>query len=445
MNHGNHRDFRDALLACESGWDRARHAAGDITDGQLDAWAGGQVEAFHSQHDALERPARGAVDAMSYRSMNSLSFIGYQFGAAPPRIDGHVYGLAGVQAEGPSAANLTAAGTTARLSTRRWRNSWRSGWRTSSDATAAPAPTQLRPADAQERCRGGSGRGSVAGYARDRRRAAAARASAPAPSSNADGGSGTGVTSPSGLNLGGLIVAVLRSDTTVQATSRQVPCNERVLPPGPMETNGPGSLSTAEPEAMNVTLSTLLVSAPQVAANAYPGDRSLMMTVDVVPNPTTKSSKSARATGPEATKFAVESVIRPITRSSSDRPTLSQSAVQSASRSNITVLAQAVGADSATALKTIENSCRRIHPVSPVAGGTYRSKVDSGAKFCALLMVGKVRAKRLAIRHTTRRNVAFLLFVDLSVDKSTCGRPPCPAPTIRAERPLAEQNPRSVV
>ena len=40
MSNGTYEDFRNALRAFESGWDRDRYDAGIIQDWQLDQWAG---------------------------------------------------------------------------------------------------------------------------------------------------------------------------------------------------------------------------------------------------------------------------------------------------------------------------------------------------------------------------------------------------------------------
>lgn len=80
MPAGTYRDFRDALRAFESGWDRQRYAAGNIVDAQLDQWAGGPVTAFYPAYDSWSDLSDAEWTAMSYRSTNSLGFVGYQFG-----------------------------------------------------------------------------------------------------------------------------------------------------------------------------------------------------------------------------------------------------------------------------------------------------------------------------------------------------------------------------
>ncbi|MEL6267024.1 MAG: 1,4-beta-glucanase, partial [Pseudomonadota bacterium] len=82
MSKGSYEAFRDALRAFESGWDRERYDAGIIQDWQLDQWAGGPVGEFYPQYTSWGALTEAEWDAMSYRSMNSLGFVGYQFGEA---------------------------------------------------------------------------------------------------------------------------------------------------------------------------------------------------------------------------------------------------------------------------------------------------------------------------------------------------------------------------
>ena len=82
MNRGSFADFRDALRAFESGWDRSRYEAGDIRDFQLDQWARGSVSEFFPDYSSWSQLTDAQWEAMSYRSMNSLGFVGYQFGEA---------------------------------------------------------------------------------------------------------------------------------------------------------------------------------------------------------------------------------------------------------------------------------------------------------------------------------------------------------------------------
>ncbi|MEM7677481.1 MAG: calcium-binding protein, partial [Myxococcota bacterium] len=82
MDSDSFEDFLDALRAFESGWDRERYDAGIIVDWQLNQWAGGTVTDFYPQYARWGDLTDAEWDAMSYRSMNSLGFVGYQFGEA---------------------------------------------------------------------------------------------------------------------------------------------------------------------------------------------------------------------------------------------------------------------------------------------------------------------------------------------------------------------------
>ncbi len=82
MSNGTYEEFRDALRAFESGWDRDRYDAGIIQDWQLNQWAGGAVTDFYPSYSSWSDLSSDEWDAMSYRSMNSLGFVGYQFGEA---------------------------------------------------------------------------------------------------------------------------------------------------------------------------------------------------------------------------------------------------------------------------------------------------------------------------------------------------------------------------
>ncbi|GAB5469585.1 MAG: hypothetical protein Kilf2KO_26150 [Rhodospirillales bacterium] len=75
MSNGSFDDFRDALRAFESGVDFDRYQAGIITEGQIRGWVG---------DDTWEAWERGEISwtDMQYRSMNTLGFVGYQFGEA---------------------------------------------------------------------------------------------------------------------------------------------------------------------------------------------------------------------------------------------------------------------------------------------------------------------------------------------------------------------------
>ena len=82
MTRGSFDDFRDALRAFESGWDRERYEAGNIRDWQLDQWAGGTVDKFFPKYSSWSQLTDAEWEAMSYRSTNTLGFVGYQFGEA---------------------------------------------------------------------------------------------------------------------------------------------------------------------------------------------------------------------------------------------------------------------------------------------------------------------------------------------------------------------------
>ncbi|PHO03759.1 hypothetical protein CSC82_09235 [Rhodobacteraceae bacterium 4F10] len=82
MTKGTFEDFRDAMRAFESGWDKDRYESGNIQDWQLDEWAGGTVTDFYPGYSSWGDLTPDEWDAMSYRSMNSLGFVGYQFGEA---------------------------------------------------------------------------------------------------------------------------------------------------------------------------------------------------------------------------------------------------------------------------------------------------------------------------------------------------------------------------
>ncbi len=82
MSNGTYEEFRDALRAFESGWDRERYDAGAIQDWQLNQWAGGTVAEFYPSYSSWSDLSSDEWDTMSYRSMNSLGFVGYQFGEA---------------------------------------------------------------------------------------------------------------------------------------------------------------------------------------------------------------------------------------------------------------------------------------------------------------------------------------------------------------------------
>ena len=80
MTNGTFQNFLDSLRAFESGWDRERYDAGRIVDAQLNQWAGGTVQSFFPQYSSWGDLTDAQWKAMSYTSMNSLGFVGYQFG-----------------------------------------------------------------------------------------------------------------------------------------------------------------------------------------------------------------------------------------------------------------------------------------------------------------------------------------------------------------------------
>lgn len=82
MNSGTFTEFRDALRAFESGWDRERYNAGVIQDQQLDQWAGGAVQTIFPNYSSWSQLSDAEWETMSYRSTNTLGFVGYQFGEA---------------------------------------------------------------------------------------------------------------------------------------------------------------------------------------------------------------------------------------------------------------------------------------------------------------------------------------------------------------------------
>ncbi|MEO1725285.1 MAG: hypothetical protein AAFR84_23180 [Pseudomonadota bacterium] len=82
MSNGTYEEFRDALRAFESGWDRDRYESGVIQDWRLDQWAGGSVADYFPSYSSWGDLTDTEWDAMSYQSMNSLGFVGYQFGEA---------------------------------------------------------------------------------------------------------------------------------------------------------------------------------------------------------------------------------------------------------------------------------------------------------------------------------------------------------------------------
>lgn len=82
MTTGTFTEFLSALLAFESGWDRDRYNTGAIQDWQLDQWAGGSVTTFFPTYASWGDLTDAEWETMAYRSMNSLGFVGFQFGEA---------------------------------------------------------------------------------------------------------------------------------------------------------------------------------------------------------------------------------------------------------------------------------------------------------------------------------------------------------------------------
>ena len=82
MEENSFEDFLDALRAFESGWDRPRYEAGIIAEWQLNQWGGGTATEFFPQYSSWGELTDAEWEAMSYRSMNTLGFVGYQFGEA---------------------------------------------------------------------------------------------------------------------------------------------------------------------------------------------------------------------------------------------------------------------------------------------------------------------------------------------------------------------------
>ena len=79
---GSYVEFRDALRAFESGWDRDRYESGNISDAQLTQWAGGPVTEFFQNYSSWGDLTDQEWDAISVSSSISIGFVGYQFGEA---------------------------------------------------------------------------------------------------------------------------------------------------------------------------------------------------------------------------------------------------------------------------------------------------------------------------------------------------------------------------
>jgi chitinase len=73
MSNGTFTDFLNALRAFESGVDYDRHLSGQITEAQIRSWVG---DANWNAYEAGDLSWRD----MQYTSVNSLGFVGYQFG-----------------------------------------------------------------------------------------------------------------------------------------------------------------------------------------------------------------------------------------------------------------------------------------------------------------------------------------------------------------------------
>lgn len=75
MSRGSFDDFLDSMRAFESGVDYDRFKSGQISEAQIRQWVGeNNWQAYQSGDLTWEQ--------MQYKSMNSLGFVGYQFGEA---------------------------------------------------------------------------------------------------------------------------------------------------------------------------------------------------------------------------------------------------------------------------------------------------------------------------------------------------------------------------
>lgn len=75
MSRGSFDDFLDAMRAFESGVDYDRYKSGQITEAQIRQWVGdANWQAWQAGDLTWEQ--------MQYKSMNSIGFVGYQFGEA---------------------------------------------------------------------------------------------------------------------------------------------------------------------------------------------------------------------------------------------------------------------------------------------------------------------------------------------------------------------------
>ncbi|TNJ40598.1 hypothetical protein [Phaeobacter sp. B1627] len=82
MSRGSFQEFTNALLDFESGWDRRRYDLGQISDEQLNTWARGTVADFFDGYTSWSQLSSDEWLSMASRSMNSLGFVGFQFGEA---------------------------------------------------------------------------------------------------------------------------------------------------------------------------------------------------------------------------------------------------------------------------------------------------------------------------------------------------------------------------
>lgn len=110
MSNGTFADFLDAMRTFESGWDSARYATGNIIDAQLNQWAGGVVSDFYPDLTSWGQMSPEQWEEMSYRSENTLGFVGYQFGEAL-MIDLGYYEADGLVGGGGGAPTNTWEGT----------------------------------------------------------------------------------------------------------------------------------------------------------------------------------------------------------------------------------------------------------------------------------------------------------------------------------------------
>ena len=65
-SNGSYQDFLDSLRDFESGWDRERYDNGQISEAQLNTWAGGTANEFFPQYDVWGDLNDSEWKAMSY-------------------------------------------------------------------------------------------------------------------------------------------------------------------------------------------------------------------------------------------------------------------------------------------------------------------------------------------------------------------------------------------